>query len=161
MEPDGVGAARRRRNINRLRFLPDPADPPRSAVAQTPDERASTAIHAVRSLRAAAARYPDDSDLRRLLTELRAGSAEFAQLWDERGAATWRSHRKTIEHPHVGALTLDCDTLHVPDADQAVIVYSAAPGTPEHEKLALLGVLGTQDLDEESDRAMADARDDA
>lgn len=135
-----------RRNINRLRFLPDPSDPERSAVAQTPEERASTAAHAVQALRAAAARYPDDPELHRLLSELRAGSAEFAQLWQERGAAAWRNHRKTIEHQRIGALTLDCDTLHVPDADQAVVVYSAAPGTPEHDKLALLGVIGTQDL---------------
>ncbi len=135
-----------RRNINRLRFLPDASDPKRSAVAQTPAERSSTAIQAVQALRAATARYTDDPDLRRLLAELRAGSAEFARLWDERGAATWRHHRKTIEHPLVGTLTLDCDTLHVPDADQAVVVYSAAPGTPQHEKLALLGVIGTQDL---------------
>ncbi|MDN5796055.1 MAG: hypothetical protein L0H79_09940 [Intrasporangium sp.] len=46
----------------------------------------------------------------------------------------------------LGPLTLDCDTLHVPEADQRVIVYSAAPGTPEAEALALLRVLGTQQL---------------
>lgn len=135
-----------RRNINRLRFLPDPADAERSTVAQTPGERAETDVHAVRGLRAAAARYPNDPELRRLLMELRAGSSVFARLWDERGAAAWRHHRKTIEHPRAGALTLDCDTLHVPDADQAVIVYSAALGTPEHEKLGLLGVIGTQEF---------------
>jgi hypothetical protein len=44
-------------------------------------------------------------------------------------------------------VVLDCDTLHVPDADQAVIVYSAAPGTPAAETLALLRVLGTQAME--------------
>lgn len=57
-----------------------------------------------------------------------------------------RSHRKTIDHPSLGRLTLDCETLHVPDADQAVIVYSAEPGTPEAEALALLRVVGTEDM---------------
>ena len=59
----------------------------------------------------------------------------------------WRSHRKRVDHPTLGPLVLDCDTLHVPDADQAVIVYSAEPGTHEAEALALLRVLGTQSME--------------
>lgn len=133
-----------RRNLNRLRFLPDPADPPMSRVAQSPEERASTAAQSVMGLRAAAARYPKDAELLRLLDDLRAGSEEFTRLWDQGGVATWRSHSKTVEHPQIGSLTLDCDTLHVPDADQLVIVYSAATGSPEHDQLALLRVVGTQ-----------------
>lgn len=133
-----------RRNINRLRFLPDPTDPERSAVVQSPDEREQTAAQAVQGLRVAAARYPGDAELRRLVADLRAGSEEFARLWDQGGASTWRSHRKTVEHPQLGALTLDCDSLHVPDSDQVVVVYSAAPGTPEHDQLALLRVIGTE-----------------
>ena len=57
-----------------------------------------------------------------------------------------RSHRKTIEHPSLGLITLDCDSLHVPDSDQTVIVYSAEPGTPDAEALALLRVIGTQSM---------------
>jgi hypothetical protein len=103
----------KRRNVNRLLFLPDPDDPPRTPVgAATPEDRAATAAHVVSGLRAAAARYPDDPD-----------------------------------HPTVGPLVLDCDTLHVPDADQAVIVYSAESGTHEAEALALLRVLGTQSME--------------
>jgi hypothetical protein len=135
-----------RRNINRLRFLPDPTDPPRSRVAATPDESEETATQAVMGLRAASARYPDDEQLRRLVADLRDVSEQFARLWDAGGVSTWRSHRKSVEHPQLGLLTLDCDTLHVPDADQMVIVYSAAPGTPGSEALALLRVVGIQDL---------------
>lgn len=135
-----------RRNLNRLRFLPDPTDPERSRVVQSDDERASTAAQAVMGLRAAAARYPKDAELLRLVADLRAGSEEFNRLWDEGGVSTWRSHRKTFEHPELGPLTLDCDTLHVPDADQSVVVYSAAYGTPEHDQLSLLRVVGTQDF---------------
>lgn len=135
-----------RRNLHRLRFLPDPADPPRSSVGSTAAEAGATARTAVASLRAAAARYPDDPGLRRLLADLRAGSPEFARLWDTAGAAGWRSHTKTVHHPALGPLVLDCDTLHVPDDDQSVVVYSAAPGTPEADALALLRVVGTQAL---------------
>jgi transcriptional regulator with XRE-family HTH domain len=133
-----------RRNINRIRFLPDPADPPRSSVGATDEEREATAAQAVAGLRAAAARYPDDAGLARLLRDLRAGSEEFAALWETAPAGGWRSHTKTVQHPSLGPLLLDCDTLHVPDSDQAVIVYSAAADTPEAEALALLRVVGTQ-----------------
>lgn len=135
-----------RRNLNRLRFLPDPGDPPRSTVGGAPDELARTTRQTVASLRTASARYPDDAELRRLVADLRSGSREFDALWEDAQAGAWRSHRKTVVHPSLGPVTLDCDTLHVPDTDQMVVVYSAAPGTPEADVLALLRVVGTQEL---------------
>lgn len=131
-----------RRNINRLLFLPDPADPPRSTVGASDEERAATAEQSVASLRATSARYPRDSALRRLVNDLRAGSPEFDALWSTAQAGGWRSHTKTVHHPELGPIVLDCDTLHVPDVDQSVLVYSAAPGTPAAEALALLRVVG-------------------
>lgn len=136
------------RNLARLRFLHDPAGERMTPVGGTPEERAAIARQSVANLRRAAARYPRDPDLQRLLRDLRTGSPEFAALWDDTAAGAWRSHRKTLLHPAVGPLTLECDTLHVPDTDQLLVVYSAAPGTPEAEALALLRVLGTQELQE-------------
>ena len=135
-----------RRNHARLRFLPDPSDPPRSVVGGRPEERAATAAQTVGNLRSVAARYPDDPGLARLLADLHAGSAEFRELWATADAGGWRSHTKTVAHPTLGELTLECDTLHVPDADQNLLVYSAAPGTHEAEALALLRVVGTQEF---------------
>jgi hypothetical protein len=43
---------------------------------------------------------------------------------------------------------LDCDSLLLPEVDQRLIVYSAAPGTPEADALALLRVVGLQDMTE-------------
>ena len=133
------------RNLARMRFL-GASVPRRGRVALSDDERAETSAQTVGSLRSAAARYPADPALAALVRELRAGSEEFARLWDSGVTGQWRSHRKTIEHDQLGLVTLDCDTLHVPDADQTVVVYSAGPGTPEAEALALLRVVGTQDL---------------
>ncbi|GAA1426892.1 helix-turn-helix transcriptional regulator [Microlunatus lacustris] len=133
-----------RRNMNRLRFLPDPADPPRHPVGVGPGESAAIAAQTVGCLRTAAARYPGDPALLQLLADLRTGSAEFAALWESAPAGGWRSHRKTVLHPRLGPLLLDCDTLLVPDDDQSVVVYSAAPGTPEASALSLLGVVGTE-----------------
>jgi transcriptional regulator with XRE-family HTH domain len=135
-----------RRNQPRLRFLPDPSDPPRSRVGGPPAEREATAAQTVANLRSVAGRYPDDPGLARLLEELQHGSAEFRELWTHTDAGAWRSHTKTVEHPTLGVLVLECDTLHVPDVDQNLIVYSAAPGSPEADALALLRVVGTQDL---------------
>ncbi len=53
-----------------------------------------------------------------------------------------RSHTKTVHHREPGAIVLDCDTLHVPDVDRSVLVYSAAPDTPAAEAPALLRALG-------------------
>lgn len=127
------------RNIAWQRFLGPPG-----RVAHTPEEWADTAAQTVASLRAAAAKYPNDQGLVELVTELRKGSQEFARLWVEAPSAQWRGHRKTIRHPVVGDITLDCDSLTLPDTDQSVIVYSAEPGSAEAEQLDLLRVVGTQ-----------------
>jgi transcriptional regulator with XRE-family HTH domain len=136
-----------RRNLLRLRFLPDPRDEPRSTVGAGDEEQAATAAMVVAGLKTTAARYPDDPGLLALIAELRAGSPEFARLWESGAVGGMRSHAKTVVHPQFGPLHLECDTLEIPDDDQQLIVYSAAPGSHEAEALALLRVIGTQRLD--------------
>jgi transcriptional regulator with XRE-family HTH domain len=130
------------RNIAWQRFLGDGG-----RVANESDEDERTAVEIVASLRLVAASYPDDPGLRRLLDDLRAHSPRFARLWDEGRVAELRSSRKSVHHPQLGRLVLDCDAMHLPDVDQRLIIYSAAPGSPEAEALALLRVVGLQDLD--------------
>ena len=110
------------------------------------DESGPSDGQSVAALRTALAKYPRDPGLVDLVAELRSGSAEFERLWHEGGAAPWRSHSKTIDHPSLGPLRLDCDSMHLPDADQTVIVYSAEQGSPEAEALALLRVIGTEQM---------------
>lgn len=129
----------RQRNIVWQRFLGSDG-----RVVQTPEEQEAGARQSVATLRAATARYPDDRDLASLVAELREESPLFEQLWDDTTGEAWFSHRKTFEHPEVGRLTLDCESLRIPDSGQTLIVYSAEPGTPDDEKLALLRVLGSQ-----------------
>jgi transcriptional regulator with XRE-family HTH domain len=104
------------------------------------------AREAVAALRGASARYPDDPGVRQVIERLTAASSWFAQLWAERDVRVSRSNRKRIRHPVVGWLELDCEGLHDPVRDQWVIFYTAAPGTPSHEALRLLRVVGVQDL---------------
>ncbi|WP_026926322.1 helix-turn-helix transcriptional regulator [Granulicoccus phenolivorans] len=141
---DWAALAPARRNLLRLRFLPEPTPEARSSVGASPAEAADADALVVASLRAAAARYPDDPALRSLIAELLAGSVRFAGLWESTFAGFMRSHAKTVIHPELGPLRLECDTLEIPDDDQQLIVYSAAPGTREAEALELLRVIGTQ-----------------
>jgi len=104
------------------------------------------ARESVADLRAAAARYPRDAGVRQLVDRLLAASAGFRDLWAERDVQARRSARKRLRHPVVGWLDLDCEALHDPDRDQWVVLYTAPPGTPSHEALRLLRVVGTQDL---------------
>lgn len=100
----------------------------------------------VSDLRAAAARYPSDQRLRRLITDLRTHSHRFAAQWDSGVIGRHEAAHKTIDHPGVGALRLDCDVLTVAGSDLRIMIYTAEPGTEDAERLALLTVLGTQSL---------------
>lgn len=120
----------------------------KSRVVHSPEQAARFEESAVADLRASAARYPDDANLRRLVADLRAASPRFAGLWDSGtvGRHEWAS--KTIRHPDVGDIALDCDVLSTLDGDLRIVAYSAAPGTEAAEKLRLLAVIGTQAMAE-------------
>lgn len=104
------------------------------------------AEEAVADLHAALGRYPDDAQLRSLIADLQGVSEQFAQLWQTRPVAVRTASRKTIDHPEVGRLTLDCDVLTVHGTDLRLVVYSATPGSSDADALALIGVLGLQEL---------------
>lgn len=119
----------------------------RGRVRHTPESLLDLQTAQVAALRATAQRYPADQTVRRLIDELRARSDLFANLWDT-GAVTEQqlASRKTIDHPEIGAITLDCDVLAVPGADLTVMAYTAEPGSEDADRLALLAVIGTQPL---------------
>ncbi|WBB68755.1 helix-turn-helix transcriptional regulator [Micromonospora sp. WMMD812] len=119
---------------------------PAGRVRYTPEARRGLEAALVADLRAAAVRYPADPALRRLLADLRANSARFAELWDAGAVGHHESARKTVDHPRAGAVTLDCDVLTVAGSDLRIMVYTAEPGSVDAERLALLTVLGTQEL---------------
>jgi transcriptional regulator with XRE-family HTH domain len=129
----------RHRNVMWRHF----AGPP-GRVTHTADQEAAFEASAVADLRSATARYPDDADLRQLVADLRGASPRFAGLWDAGVVGAHEAARKTVHHPDVGPLTLDCDVLTVQGSDLRIVVYSAAPGSDAAGKLGLLSVIGTQ-----------------
>lgn len=121
---------------------------PGSRVRHTLEERRTFEATLVADLRATASRYPADQRLRRLIAELRANSDRFAELWESGAVGHHEASRKTVDHPQVGPVTLDCDILSVAGGDLRIMLYTAEPGTQDAERVALLGVLGTQALAE-------------
>ena len=115
-----------------------------SRVLFTPAARAAFESTAASDLRAAAARYPADGRLRRLVADLRAGSPRFAELWESGAVGQHLGARKTIGHPVIGPITLDCDVLGVAGSDLRIIAYTAEPGSEAADRLALLSVVGVQ-----------------
>jgi transcriptional regulator with XRE-family HTH domain len=92
----------------------------------------------VADLREAASRYPADPELAALVDGLRAASPFFGELWSVAGIGQLTGDLKTISHPELGDVTLDCDVLTVPGADLRIVTYTAAPGTSGADQLDLL-----------------------
>jgi len=115
-------------------------------VVRTAAEQGAFETAAVADLRSAVGRWPDDPALRSLVTDLRRASERFAELWDSRGVGDHAADRKTIEHPEVGRIEVDCDVFTAAGSDLKVIAYTVEPGSEAAEKLALLRVVGLQAL---------------
>lgn len=120
----------------------------RDRVTHTPEQRARFETATVADLRSATARYPADRPLRTLIADLRRASDHFARLWDSQAVGAHTMDTKTVHHPDVGPLVLDCDVLNAPGSDLHVVVHTAAPGTDAADKLSLLAVIGTQAMTE-------------
>jgi transcriptional regulator with XRE-family HTH domain len=101
---------------------------------------------AVSQLRAAAERYPRDRGVRTLISELRAQSREFEELWQQVDVVVPRHQVKSMTHPVVGPVELHCDLLMIPDRDQLIVLFTAEPGSSSYEALSLLSVIGTESM---------------
>lgn len=118
-----------------------------SRTVQTAEEHSEHVERLVADLRITAARYPTDPRLKRLVAKLSAASPRFVELWGAAPQPTGeQSRHKVIDHPTVGQITLECDTLIVAGHDLRVMAYTAEPGTDDADRLQLAIVLGTQSL---------------
>ncbi|MCT9138442.1 helix-turn-helix domain-containing protein [Streptomyces violarus] len=94
---------------------------------------------AVAQVRMEAAKYPEDPRLIELVGELSTRDKQFARWWGDHKVAARTVGTKTLNHPVVGELVLDWDTLTAnTDPDQHLTVWTAAPGSPTHERLRIL-----------------------
>ena len=131
----------RDRNLLRRAFLGSGPGARRLYGVSDADEFAR---NSTQQLRTVAAKYPDDPQLRKLIDELLTGSERFRTLWASHDVDARPTLTKTFQHPVVGPVTVNCDSLDVTDRDQRVVIYTAVPGSPSEQALRLLSVIGTQ-----------------
>lgn len=121
-----------RRNMPRLVFL-DPQAP------ELFPEWPAVAAETVRYLRLGAGRRPSDEALAALVCELSLRSEAFRRLWADHLVREKTHGVKRINHPVAGELRLSYETLALPgEPDHTLVAYTAAPGSPTADRLALL-----------------------
>lgn len=91
----------------------------------------------VSDLRRATGRFPDDAGLAELIDTLTVGNPTFARLWASGAVGAHREDRKTIEHPRVGPVEVDCDVLTDGESDLKIVILSALPGSAHATRLRL------------------------
>ncbi|MEV4315532.1 helix-turn-helix transcriptional regulator [Actinocrispum sp. NPDC049592] len=110
-----------------------------------PEEQEHRARQFVADLRAAAGRRSGDPTVTGLVDRLQAVSTDFRRLWAEHEVAVRRADRKTLLHPRVGRMVMDCETLVTPDQRQELVVLTPADDQTR-ERLQLLRVLGVEEF---------------
>ncbi|HEY3648476.1 MAG TPA: helix-turn-helix transcriptional regulator [Streptosporangiaceae bacterium] len=119
-------------NAARFTFL-DPA-----AAGFYPDWDA-VADQTVATLRAEVGRNPYDKALSDLIGELSTRGDTFRQRWAQHEVRRHRAGAKRLNHPLVGQLTFNYETMELAADDGLyLIVCTATPGSPDAETLSLL-----------------------
>lgn len=100
------------------------------------------AHNTVAYLRNASSDAPDDPLLAELVGDLSIRSAEFARIWAMHPVAECLHAVREWDHPLVGRLTLNEESLRLPDdPGQRIIFNGAAAGSPSADRLRLLASL--------------------
>jgi transcriptional regulator with XRE-family HTH domain len=123
------------------RWFTDPA----VRSAHPPEEQDHQAHQIVADLRATAGRRSGDPVVAGLVDRLQAASDDFRRLWAEHEVAVRRANRKTLVHPRVGRLVMDCETLVTPDQCEQLLVLTPADAETR-ERLELLRVVGVEEF---------------
>jgi hypothetical protein len=126
------------------RWFTDPAE----RLLYPEDGRHRQSRAEVANLRAAYGSMGANSRAGELVRALQKTSAEFAGLWERHEVARRFADHKTLIHPELGPIELDCQVLFTEDQSQALLVLTAPPFTEGYEKLQLLAVLGHQHFTE-------------
>jgi transcriptional regulator with XRE-family HTH domain len=105
----------------------------------------TVASEAVGGLRADIGRHPNDAQANQLVGELAVQSEHFRRSWAGHRVAAASAGTVRLHHPVVGDLELNFEDLaQREDPDQVLRVFSAKPGSPSADSLALLGSYGAE-----------------
>ncbi|MEW9554985.1 helix-turn-helix transcriptional regulator [Nonomuraea sp. NPDC050783] len=134
LDQDAPDRVERRPNLTRMLFL----DAHHRDLYPHWDTSASCAVA---SLRLTVSRHPDDTELAALTGELIIKSEEFAALWSAHPVAEHASGPRHLQHPEIGELDLELETLVPADEpDHRLLIFSAAEGSSSQAALRLLWV---------------------
>ncbi|MFE6506359.1 helix-turn-helix transcriptional regulator [Nocardioides sp. NPDC057767] len=81
-----------------------------------------------------------------LVRLLETRSEEFRELWERHEVTHRFEDHKTLLHPQVGRIDVDCQVLTTQDMGQALLVLTPVPGSEAEEKIRLLAVLGHEEF---------------
>jgi transcriptional regulator with XRE-family HTH domain len=126
------------------RWFTDPAE----RLRYPEDDRDRQSRAQVANLRAAHGSMGPNSRAGELVRALQRASAEFAGLWERHEVARRFADHKTLIHPELGPIEVDCQVLFTEDQSQALLVLTAPPRTEGYQKLQLLAVLGHERFEE-------------
>ncbi|MFC8715059.1 helix-turn-helix transcriptional regulator [Streptomyces sp. NPDC057197] len=94
---------------------------------------------AVENLRLDAVRASDREATQALVTELRERSDDFDRWWQQHRVHQRTHGSKRLQHPLVGELTVEYETLTLPgDSETTLFLYTAEPGSASAQALSLL-----------------------
>lgn len=120
-----------------FRWFADPAS--RWRYAETEHELHGRILTA--HLRSYLAREGPTSRVAAMVNHLLDQSAEFAHLWNAHEIGLLHQDLKRLVHPDLGVLELYCQALFDLDQAQALMVFTATPGTESATKLRRLAEL--------------------
>ena len=98
----------------------------------------------VANLRAAYGATGEHSRAGQLVRALQRQSPEFAELWERHEVARRFEEHKTLVHPEIGPIELDCQVMFTENQSQALLILTAPPRSSAAEQLSLLDVIGSQ-----------------
>lgn len=105
---------------------------------------AELAEGSVAHLRAIAGADPDATGLTALVGELVVKSEDFARMWSRYDVRPRSAGAKVYDHPVVGRMRLEYETMPLTEAGgQRLVIYLAEPGTPDHDAMVLLDLANT------------------
>ena len=114
---------------------------------------------AVESLRLEAGNDPDDRITRALVDELTDKSHDFRRWWSQHRVYQRTHGSKRLRHSVVGELTVEYETLTLPDdPEQTLYVYTAEPGSRSQQALNVLASWSISQVKSSSDRSGAGER---
>jgi transcriptional regulator with XRE-family HTH domain len=95
-------------------------------------------------LRTAYTKYGPSSRAGAIVDALLEQSPEFVSVWAAHDVNSVHSYEKRLQNAEVGVMILQCQFLHDLDQGQALLVFTATPGSESYDKLQLLSVIGNQ-----------------